>query len=91
MPPMPRPATRPVTLTLRLSSTTIVAIAKMAMVTSRRMMPIALPRPLISSIPPARCSITPSTSSRTQSATWSVSAEVKNTATVAATASGASE
>ena len=37
MPPMPRPATRPVTLTPRLSRMTMMAIANRATVTSRRM------------------------------------------------------
>ena len=49
MPPMPRPATRPVTLTPRLSRMRMIAIANSATVTSSRMMPSAEPRPAASS------------------------------------------
>ena len=46
MPPMPRPAIRPVTFTPRLSRIRIVASAKTAKLTSSRMIPIAEPSEL---------------------------------------------
>ena len=74
MPPMPSPATRPVTLTPRLSSTTISAIANSANVTSTRIRPSAEPSEELVSSAPTRCWTKPRISSRAQIAAWKAAA-----------------
>jgi small-conductance mechanosensitive channel len=66
-------------------------IGGIAIVTSSRMIPMALPRLLDCSSPPARCSITPRTSSRVQSATCRVARTTKMPFIVMWTSSGACE
>jgi hypothetical protein len=89
MPPMPRPATRPVTLAPRLSRITIAAIANTAMETSSLMMLIALARSVGSpSWSVVLSAIMPRISARAQIATCSAAATTNRNATVLATSCG---
>ncbi len=87
MPPMPSPATRPVTLMPRLSSTTMKAIAKTMTLTIRRISVNAFAS--VSCSPaPARRWMKPRIASRAQIATCITAATVNRTAIMRSTGAG---
>ena len=77
MPPMPSPATRPVTLTPRLSRMTIKATANKATLTNTRISAMALPSVELPSSSPTRLAMTPRMISRPQIAPCTAAAMTK--------------